>query len=84
MPDWITAREASEPFGYHPEYFRRLAGQGKLGAEKKSQDWWIDRNSPQAYHRQTEALGTKKRTPGQSEESGGTDQPVDQAKLGQH
>ena len=44
MPDWITTQEAAELSGYHPEYVRRLAQQGKIGAARKGRDWWIDRD----------------------------------------
>ena len=42
LPEWITTEEAAELSGYHPEYVRRLARRGKIGAEKKGRDWWID------------------------------------------
>jgi excisionase family DNA binding protein len=35
LPDWITTQEAANLSGFHPEYVRRLARQGKIGAEKK-------------------------------------------------
>lgn len=63
MPDWITVDEAAEASGYHPEYVRRLARQGRIGAEKKGRDWWIDRDKFRAYLAAAEALGTKKFDP---------------------
>ena len=49
MPEWITVDEASDLSGYHPEYIRRLARKGKIGAEKKGRDWWIDRDAFRGY-----------------------------------
>ena len=63
MPDWITTQEAAELSGFHPEYVRRLARQGKIGAEKKGRDWWIDRNVLHAYLQTVEDLGPQKYDP---------------------
>ena len=49
MPQWITTEEAAELSGYDVQYMRRLARQGKIGAEKKGRDWWIDRDVFKAY-----------------------------------
>ena len=49
MPQWITTEEAVELSGYDVQYVRRLARQGKIGAEKKGRDWWIDRDVFKAY-----------------------------------
>jgi hypothetical protein len=35
LPNWITTQYAAELSGFRPEYVRRLARQGKIGAEKK-------------------------------------------------
>jgi excisionase family DNA binding protein len=63
MPDWITTQEAAELSGFHPEYVRRLARQGKIGAEKKGRDWWIDRDVLHAYLQTVEDLGSHKYDP---------------------
>lgn len=63
MPEWITTDEAAEISGYHPEYVRKLAKAGKIGAEKKGRDWWIDRDKLREYLATMEALGTKKYDP---------------------
>lgn len=60
MPEWITVDEAAEQSGYHPEYVRFLARKGKIGAEKKGRDWWIDRDKFRAYLAIVTALGDKK------------------------
>lgn len=60
MPEWITVDEAAEASGYHPEYIRRLARKGRIGAEKKGRDWWIDRDKFRSYLAAVESLGTKK------------------------
>ena len=44
LPEWVTTEEAAEISGYHPEHVRWLARRGKIGAEKKGRDWWIDRD----------------------------------------
>lgn len=63
LPEWITTKEAAEISGYHPEYIRRLAKAGKIGAEKKGRDWWIDRDKLREYLALVEALGSKKFSP---------------------
>lgn len=60
LPEWITVDEAAEQSGYHPEYVRRLARQGRIGAQKKGRDWWIDRDKFRAYLAIVAALGDKK------------------------
>jgi excisionase family DNA binding protein len=46
LPDWITTTEAARLSGYDMQHVRRLARQGKIGAEKKGRDGWIDRETP--------------------------------------
>ncbi len=60
LPEWITTDEAAEISGYHPEYVRYLAREGRIGAEKKGRDWWIDRDKLREYLATVQALGTKK------------------------
>ncbi|HFD39695.1 MAG TPA: DNA-binding protein [Anaerolineae bacterium] len=62
-PHWITTEEAVQISGYHPEYVRRLARQGKIGAVRKGRDWWIDRNALQEYLKDKESLTTRKSGP---------------------
>jgi excisionase family DNA binding protein len=63
MPDWITTADAANLSGYDVQYIRFLARTGKIGAEKKGRDWWIDRDKLRAYLATVEALGTKKFDP---------------------
>ena len=62
MPEWITVDEAAQLSDFHPEYVRRLARRGKIGAEKKGRDWWIDRDIFRAYLENMEAMGEQKFT----------------------
>lgn len=64
MPDWITTEEAATLSGYHPEHVRRLARQGKIGAEKRAgHDWWIDRDRFKLYLDAMNDLGAKRHDP---------------------
>lgn len=63
MPEWLSTEEAVQLSGFHPEYIRRLAKAGKIGAEKKGRDWWIDGDKLRAYLDAMEALGPKKFDP---------------------
>lgn len=63
MPDWITTTDAAELSGYDVQYVRELARAGKIGAEKKGRDWWIDRDKFRLYLVAVEELGTKKFDP---------------------
>lgn len=63
MPEWISTAEAADISGYHPEYVRRLAKAGKIGAVKKGRDWWIDRDRLRDYLDAVEELGNKKFDP---------------------
>jgi excisionase family DNA binding protein len=49
LPEWITTQEAVQLSGYDIQYIRWLAREGKIGAEKKGRDWWIDRDQFRAY-----------------------------------
>ena len=63
LPDRITTQEAAKLSGFHPEYVRRLARQGKIAAEKKGRDWWIDRDVLHSYLQTVEDLGPQKYDP---------------------
>lgn len=63
LPEWITVDEAADQSGYNPQHIRRLARAGKIGAEKKGRDWWIDRDKLRAYLEAVKALGSKKYDP---------------------
>jgi excisionase family DNA binding protein len=49
VTEWISSEEAATMSGYHVEHIRRLIRQGKVRAEKKGHDWWIDRTDLAAY-----------------------------------
>ena len=42
MIDWITTDEATDLSGYHVVHLRRLIHAGKVHAEKKGGQWWVD------------------------------------------
>ena len=64
LPEWITVDEAADQSGYNPQHIRRLARAGKIGAEKKGRDWWIDRDQFRAYLSTVEELGNSRFGPG--------------------
>jgi excisionase family DNA binding protein len=63
LSHWITTQEAADLSGFHPEYLRRLARQGKISAEKKGRDWRIDRDVLHAYLQTVEDLSPQKYDP---------------------
>lgn len=63
MPEWITSSEAAQVSGYDVQWIRRLARAGRIGAERKGRDWWIDRDKFQAYLAAMTELGNKRHDP---------------------
>jgi excisionase family DNA binding protein len=63
LPEWITVEEAAQQSGYQPEYVRRLARQGRIGASKKGRDWWVDRDVFRVYLEAMIALGSRRHDP---------------------
>lgn len=63
LAEWITTADAAGISGYDVQYVRFLARTGKIGAEKKGRDWWIDRDKFRTYLAVVEELGTKKFDP---------------------
>lgn len=63
LQEWITTVEAAQVSGYDVQYVRYLARAGRIGAEKKGRDWWIDRDKLKEYLDAVEALGSKKFDP---------------------
>lgn len=63
MPDYITTQEASQISGYNVEYIRQLIRAGKIPAEKKGRDWWIDRESFLQHVRASEKSKDKRYGP---------------------
>ena len=43
MSDILTADEAAENLGYHPDYVRRLLRAGTIKAQRFNRVWMIDR-----------------------------------------
>jgi excisionase family DNA binding protein len=61
MPEkWITPQEAAELTGYHAEYIRRLARNGKIKSRKYSIVWQVERSSLLAYQRSAAKQGEKR------------------------
>jgi len=47
--EWITTREAADLTGYNLEYIRQMIRAGRIAAEKKGRDWWVDRDSIESH-----------------------------------
>jgi excisionase family DNA binding protein len=54
LPDYISSEEAAEALGFHVNYIRRMARNGKLRADKKAGIWWIYRDALQEYQKAIE------------------------------
>ena len=61
--DWITTKEAADLTGYSASYFRNLIRWGRLQAEKRGRDWFLDKEQVLAYKREMEQLGSAKHDP---------------------
>jgi excisionase family DNA binding protein len=61
--EWITTKEAAEMTGYNPEYIRQMIRNGRIAAEKKGRDWWIDHDSIEKYADKMKRLGSAKHDP---------------------
>lgn len=60
LDNWLTTEEAAELVGFHPEWIRDLARDGKVTARKFGFAWMIDRKSLLAYVAGQEAAGRKR------------------------
>jgi len=58
--EYLTTSEAAEASGLAEEYIRYLARGGRIKALRKSNRYWIDAESLQAYLLKMETLGTQK------------------------
>ncbi|WP_420094265.1 helix-turn-helix domain-containing protein [Paenibacillus faecalis] len=47
----MTTEEASELWGLHQDYIKRLCVAGTIVAEKKAKTWWILRDQPNPRQR---------------------------------
>ena len=60
MTDYLTTREAAELVGLGENYVRDLAREGRIVAIRKSNRYWIDKDSILAYVQQMKELGSQK------------------------
>lgn len=60
MTEYISTAEASELAGYGETYIRRLVRQGKLKADKKGGQYWVDRDSLVAYLEMVKTMGSQR------------------------
>lgn len=63
MPDWMTSQEAADASGYALTHIRHLAREGKIGAQRKGRDWWIDRDKLMQYVNAMNDLGNRRHDP---------------------
>jgi hypothetical protein len=60
LDEWITTAEAVQISGYHVEYIRQLAREGKFVAKKWTSDWMIDSESLLEYLQRIDAQGARR------------------------
>jgi excisionase family DNA binding protein len=60
---WVTTGEAATLTGYVVEYVRCLARKGRIHAEKRGRDWWVNRDALLHYKVQMDRLGEQKHNP---------------------
>jgi excisionase family DNA binding protein len=70
LVDWITTDEAAALAGYVVEYVRCLAREGRIHAEKRGRDWWVDRDDLLRYKAQMDRLGEQKHNPWREKNDG--------------
>ena len=61
--EWITTKEAADLTGYNQEYIRQMIRAGRIDAEKKGRDWWVDRDSIESHADRMNRLGASKHDP---------------------
>ena len=61
--EWITTAEAAKLTGYHVEAIRRLIRQGKVTANKRGRDWWVDKIALDLFLQEAELSKDKRRGP---------------------
>jgi excisionase family DNA binding protein len=61
--NWWTVEVASKNSGYHDNYIRKLARQGKITAQHLGRTWLIEPDSLRAYVREMEADGDPRTGP---------------------
>jgi excisionase family DNA binding protein len=65
MAEWITTPEAARLSGYHVNYLRQIIRQGKIKAEKKGRDWWVNQDSLMEYLNEAQTIQDKRHGPQQ-------------------
>lgn len=60
ITEYISTAEAAELAGYGETYIRRLVRQGKLKADKKGGQYWVDRQSLLDYVSTVKRLGSQR------------------------
>ena len=60
---WITTTEAAELTGYAAAYFRQLIKRGRLQAQKRGRDWFLNKMEVLAYAEEMQRLGPRKYNP---------------------
>ncbi|MEW6405975.1 MAG: helix-turn-helix domain-containing protein [Chloroflexota bacterium] len=60
LEKWLTAKEAAELSGYHPERIRELIREGKIDARKFGSVWAVKRESLITYMRQMQRQGERR------------------------
>ncbi|HEY1319564.1 MAG TPA: excisionase family DNA-binding protein [Streptosporangiaceae bacterium] len=51
VTSWLLASEAADVMGVSAAYVRRLAGAGRIRAERRGRDWQIERQAAEDYGR---------------------------------
>jgi excisionase family DNA binding protein len=63
MAHWITTAEAVKLSGYHIEYLRQLARDGRIRSQKWGPTWQIDQESLLEHLREVRELGKRRGRP---------------------
>ena len=67
---WVTTDEAATLTGYVVEYVRCLARAGRIHAEKRGRDWWVDQDALLQYKAKMDHLGEQKHNPWREKNGG--------------
>lgn len=63
LTGWLTTAHAEALTGYAAAYLRRLAGRGRIVAQKVGRDWLIQQESLVTYQAQMTQLGRQRHNP---------------------
>ncbi len=61
--EWITTTEAAELTGYAAAYFRQLIKRGRLQAQKRGRDWFLNKMEVLTYAEEMQRIGPQKYDP---------------------